>query len=554
VSGFFAMRQRILSLRRHLFILGLLIVFPLLVVGFVISVLYVLGEQKNLRDEAISTVHDAATTIDHEVRRLLLALEIISRPVDLTSGNFERVYQQAKQLSDTIPGSVVSLRRVNGEGVFNTLFPLGTPLDKGKNDALLLAEAKAVNNAAFAISDVFVGLQSGKTYVAIVQPVMSDGKVAYLLDLRIPTELIATIMSSQLRHPEWLIGVTGKDDRMIARNWESERYVGQKASDGFIQNTQGDGGVFENSTLDGVHVFNAYTRSKLTGWRIGTGIPIHIFRAPLYYSALALAGILAVGLLCSVGLSYAYARVMLRPAAELRKLADARPMEARRPTEHTGIREFDTVLGMLAKSFYDLEDRERHQQTLVQELNHRAKNTLTAIQAIALQTHRQSKSWEEFRNRFEYRLMAMARSFDLLIKSDWRNGDLREVITDCSKPFCDPERIRLTGPPVVLPPKTIVGMGMIVHELATNATKYGAFSNPSGWVEVNWEIQKTGTTETFHFQWKEHEGPAVTETAQKGFGSALIASTIETELHGKAETKIEPDGLYFCASFPVHDL
>jgi two-component sensor histidine kinase len=545
------MRQRTLSLRRHLFNLGLLIVCPLLLVGVVLSVLYVLEEQESLRNEALSTVQDATATIDHELRRDLLALQIISTSVDLSNGNLDRVYQEAKQLIGTMPGSILALRRQNGEGIFNTL---GAPLEHENNNVLFFAEDRAIKNGTFSISDVFVRLETGKTYVAIVHPVMSEGKVAYLLVLRIPTEIINAIIRSQLRHPEWLIGVTGNDGRMIARNWDPERYIGQRASEGFIQNTQGEGGMFESITMDGVHVFNAYSRSKLAGWRIGTGIPIHTFRAPLYYSVLALAGILAIGLLCSAGLSYAYARVMLRPAAELRKLADAPPLENRRLPERTGIREFDTVLSMLAKSFSDLEERDRQQQTLVQELNHRAKNTLTAIQAIALQTHRQSKSWEEFRNRFEYRLIAMARSFDLLIKSDWRSGDLREVITDCSKPFCDPERIRLTGPPIVLPPKAIVGMGMIIHELATNATKYGAFSNPVGWVEVKWEVQKSGTAEIIYFQWKEHEGPPVTQSSQKGFGSSLIASTIETELHGKAETKIEPDGLYFCASFPVHDL
>ena len=547
------MRQRTLSLRRRLFILGLLIVCPLLVVGLIISVLYVLGEQKNLRNEAIATVRDAATTLDHELRRDLLALQIISASVDLRDANFERVYRQAKQLSDTVVGSVVSLRRENGDGIFNTLFPLGTPLEKGGTDALPLAEAKAVKNGNFAISDVFVEVRTGNTYVAIVQPVMSNGRVVYLLDLAVPTEIIATIIRSQLRHPEWLIGVTGNDDRMIARNWESERYVGQRASDAFIQNTRGDEGVFEASTLDGIHVFTAYTRSKLTGWRVGTGIPINIFEAPLYHSLFALAGIGVIGLCCSLGLSYAYARIILRPAQELHNLANASRRDAQLPRT-TGIREFDDVVHILGKAFADLDDRDRQQQTLVDELNHRAKNTLTAIQAIARQTHRQSKSWEEFRDNFEYRLMAMARSFDLLTKNDWRSGDLREVITECSKPFCESNRIRLTGPSVVLPPKAIVGMGMIIHELATNATKYGAFSNPVGWVEAKWEVQKSGTTQQIHFQWKEHEGPPVTQTSQKGFGSSLIASTIETELHGKAETKIEPDGLYFCASFPVHDL
>ena len=79
-----------------------------------------------------------------------------------------------------------------------------------------MAEARAVKNGNFAISDVFVEVRTGNTYVAIVQPVMSDGRVVYLLDLAVPTEIIATIIRSQLRHPEWLIGVTGNDDRMIA--------------------------------------------------------------------------------------------------------------------------------------------------------------------------------------------------------------------------------------------------------------------------------------------------------------------------------------------------
>jgi hypothetical protein len=286
------MRQRTLSLRRRLFILGLLIVCPLLVAGLIISLLYVLGEQKSLRNEAIATVRDAATSLDHELRRHLLALEIISSSVDVSNGSFERVYGQAKQLSDTIAGGVVSLRRENGDVIFNTRLPLGTAPEKGTSDALRLAEAKAVKNGTFAISDVFVGVRSGNTYVGIVQPVLADGRVAYLLDLAVPTEIIATIIRSQLRHPEWLIGVTGNDDRMIARNWESERYVGQRASDGFIQNTQGDEGVFEASTLDSIHVFTAYTRSKLTGWRVGTGIPINVFEAPLYHSLFALAGLM----------------------------------------------------------------------------------------------------------------------------------------------------------------------------------------------------------------------------------------------------------------------
>jgi two-component sensor histidine kinase len=543
------MRQRTLSLRRRLSILGLLIVCPLLIAGTVVSALYVLGEQKSLRNEATATVRDAATTIDHELRGHLLALQIISTSINVGDDRFERVYRQAKQLSDTIDGSVVSLRRDNGDLEFDTRLPLGTTPEKAMSEELRSAEGKGLRNRAFAISDVFVEARTGKAYVAIVQPVIAGG-TTYLLDLAIPAEIIATIMRSQLRHPEWLIGVTGNDHRMIARNWESERYVGQRASDAFIQNTPGNEGVFEASTIDGVGVFTAYTRSKLTGWRVATGIPIRIFEAPLYHSLFALVGIGFIGLFCSLGFSYAYAGIILRPAKELRFLANASRRDAQLPRT-TGIREFDDVVGVLGKAFSDLDDRDRHQQTLVNELNHRAKNTLTAIQAIARQTYRQSKSWEDFRNNFEYRLMAMAQSFDLLTKNDWVSGELREVITECSKPFCETDKIQLTGPSVLLSPRAIVGVGMIIHELATNATKYGALSTATGWVEVNWEVQKVGRTQKIHLQWKEREGPGVVQSAHKGFGSSLIASTIENDLHGEAETKLDADGLHFSASFPI---
>jgi two-component sensor histidine kinase len=93
-------------------------------------------------------------------------------------------------------------------------------------------------------------------------------------------------------------------------------------------------------------------------------------------------------------------------------------------------------------------------------------------------------------------------------------------------------------------------MGMVLHELSTNAIKYGAFSNVNGWVNANWEVHQSDTT-NLYFQWKEHDGPAIVETGREGFGSSLIQGTVERELRGNTETKLEPDGLYFSASFPI---
>jgi hypothetical protein len=115
---------------------------------------------------ALATVRDAATTIDHEITKNILALEILSGPLGTGDVGVERLYREAKQLTDTIPGRAVALRRPTGETVFDTAFPLGTAFDKGTNEILALAESEAKTKRSFAIFDVFVGRRIPKAYVA----------------------------------------------------------------------------------------------------------------------------------------------------------------------------------------------------------------------------------------------------------------------------------------------------------------------------------------------------------------------------------------------------
>jgi len=544
------MPWRTSSLRRRLSAFGLLIVSPLLAAVAVVSVFYVLEEQQTLEKDALATVREGATAIDQEIKKDVLALQILSTSLATDDAGLGRVYSEAKQLTDTMPGSIVALRRPTGETIFNTIVPLGMTLDKITNEVLGRAENEAKASGRFAISDVFVGRQALKTYVAVVQPIMSrDQSVRYFLNFGIPTGLLSGILQSQLRDPAWLIGITGRDGRIVARNWEPKRYIGQMASDSFIKNTGGDEGVFRATTLDGVPVFNVYARSKVTDWRVGAGVPINLFESSIYRSLFALAAVGIIALTVSFGLAYVYAKGMLQPADEFRKLASAASEERQIPSK-TGLREFDDVLALVAKFVGELDDRDRQQQILVNELNHRAKNTLATMQAIAYQTHKLSRSWEDFRDNFDRRLRAMARSFDFLTRNNWRSSDLEEVILESCKPFCDRHRIKLHGPPVQLPANVVIALGMVLHELATNAIKYGAFSNASGWVTVTWDVQQNDT-KNLYFQWKEHDGPAVVEAGREGFGSSLIRATLERELRGRTETKLEPDGLYFSTSFPI---
>jgi two-component system, chemotaxis family, sensor kinase Cph1 len=148
---------------------------------------------------------------------------------------------------------------------------------------------------------------------------------------------------------------------------------------------------------------------------------------------------------------------------------------------------------------------------------------------------------------FEGRLMAMARSHSVLSRTKWRGGDLEEIVSESCKPFCEKHRLSVEGPRVALPPRAVVGMSMVIHELATNSVKYGAFSDPSGNVQVRWDVHDR----ELRFAWKEQNGAPIQPSQRKGFGSVLISSIIEADLDGKVEMTLESDGLRCAATIPI---
>ena len=166
----------------------------------------------------------------------------------------------------------------------------------------------------------------------------------------------------------------------------------------------------------------------------------------------------------------------------------------------------------------------------------------------------QTPSSDDFVKAFDGRLNAMARSYDIITKNDWRAGDLTELVRECCKPFSETQRFEIDGPPVSLSPKALVGMGLVIHELATNAIKYGALSNKVGKVSIHWQIEKKDDCEVVRFTWNERDGPSVTKPSRKGFGTELIKAVVNSDLHGDFVSDIAEDGLNFVAIFPIENL
>lgn len=185
---------------------------------------------------------------------------------------------------------------------------------------------------------------------------------------------------------------------------------------------------------------------------------------------------------------------------------------------------------------------EEHQRMLIDELNHRVKNTLATVQSIAAQTLRGSIDLASFRENFEGRLLVLARAHDVLTKTNWEGADLATIVSQALAPFTVPERERFQseGPDVRLSARQALVFAMALHELATNAVKYGGLSVPTGHVTLSWT--KAGP-DTLEFSWVERGGPRVEPPTRRGFGTRLLEAGLAQDMGGRVSVVFEPSGL-----------
>jgi two-component sensor histidine kinase len=178
-----------------------------------------------------------------------------------------------------------------------------------------------------------------------------------------------------------------------------------------------------------------------------------------------------------------------------------------------------------------------HQRLLAQELSHRIKNILATVQAIASQTLGGVE--EAARQAFADRLVALARAHDLLTETEWTGVPLDQLVAAAMSPFEDGHRFQIDGPAMLLPPRQAIAFALALHELATNALKYGALSTRGGQVHIGWALQDKG----YRLSWVEQGGPMVVSPTRTGFGTRLLKRNLAAELSGEISLDYLPEGL-----------
>jgi two-component sensor histidine kinase len=191
-------------------------------------------------------------------------------------------------------------------------------------------------------------------------------------------------------------------------------------------------------------------------------------------------------------------------------------------------------------------EADRRLRLMVNELNHRVKNTLAAVQAIAAQTLSRAEVPSLVRETFDARLVALARAHDVLNRGSWSGAELRQIAELTAAAFTKAEdagRVAISGPALHLPPKTTIALALAFHELATNAVKYGALSKAGGGIVVDWDVRPTKGGQHLRLTWTERGGPPVSAPTRQGFGTRMIERGLAADLGGAVRLDYAPTGL-----------
>jgi len=209
------------------------------------------------------------------------------------------------------------------------------------------------------------------------------------------------------------------------------------------------------------------------------------------------------------------------------------------------------LYGRLANALLVVRREREHQKILMAELDHRVKNVLARVAAVAESTFRGGGSTEEFKLSYDGRIRAMAAAHDLLSQTSWRGANLSAIVQKQLAPYARDANITIAGSDLVLSAAETQALAMVLHELVTNAVKYGALSIPGGRVSVSWERRLNGSAANLILVWRELGGAPLAVARPSSYGTGLIRELIPHELSGKVDLVFRSDGAYCKIEFPL---
>jgi two-component sensor histidine kinase len=541
-------RRRSFSIKWHVAILGVLIFAPLITVQAILSYRIASSERETLENSVAAMAREISDVIDRDLRAAQSTLLALGTSPYLENGNIEAFHAQASRVAAIFPGSVIGLRAPGNRILTVTTQPFRAQMPLVTDPIMQQADRVTVAENRLVITDLYTGAVTGRRFVNLQVPVVTPTQT-YILSFALDPAYVRDAMMRQHFDPNWVVSILDKNKVIIARSRDAERYVGQIAPKVLVDQMQDERGRMYGTTLEGTDVLIAYARSQLTGWTAVVGIPTSILRAPLNRTLWQLGLMLIAALVTAIGLAWLYSRYFTMPVMALHA-STAEGAKGHRVTPiKTGISELDTVSVALSKASAEIARREDEQQLLVRELAHRVKNTLATVQAVATLSLRGATSPEAYKESIIQRVQGLARAHDVLIARNWTGTTVHEVLRAESEPFCDSTRLRVSSTDAEIRPPIAIALGMVFHELLTNAAKYGALSNANGTIDVDLARPERPDGRWIELTWTERGGAPFAPDRRRGFGTTLMTATL-SNLGGTIAFEPTTDGLVVRIAMP----
>lgn len=532
------------SLRTHLVVFAAGILIPATVLAGLLLARSAALERAQLEARLIQVADELADDVDRDIARDFTLLHTLATMPSLASEDWPAFYGQAKAALQGRAYVVLidgSLRQL-----VNTYVPYGLqpPRTGDPETARRMIATKRPD-----VSDVFVSLVTKTPVFNVNVPILKDGEVRYILHLGQFTDDLVAIMKGQRQGPEWTTVILDRKGAVLARSRDHAKFVG-KAYPQFAKDIKvADREVIRATNLDGESVLRAVVRSKQSGWFITASVPITLAEAPLRRSLWQWGALGALTLALAGALGWLFARAMQQPMHYAYKAAAA--LGRSEPIEplHSSLAEANTIASALEAASAELAQRSEQQRLLLNELSHRVKNVLAVIQSLVMRTLSGERSMSDARDILIERVQALGRVHELLMRTDWKGASLKDIVAAELEPFAG--RVETKGPEIIIDGRMVQTFALVLHELATNASKYGSLSNQSGKVSITWSVTGERESARFKFRWQERGGPSVTPPSRSGFGSSLLEAALPADLSVKPRLSFDPGGFVYEIEAPL---
>jgi two-component sensor histidine kinase len=530
--------------------------FMLLIVGIVWH--FASNERDNRREAILFSSRTLMNAVDAILSKQVAVAHMLATSPALEADDFATFRLEALRAVPGLSGGWLVVSDQQGQQLVNTRLPAGAALPQRSANGMEL-QRKAAETGRAQISGVFTAKSLGSPLVAVDVPVPRTDKPPLALTVVMNPSIFLTLFEQWNLPDGWLAGLIDHNGNFIARSRNHAQTVGQPASESFRRAAAQPQGWNEVVSLEGGVMTNVHVTSSMSGWVMGLAAEKSVFEAPIRSTILLASVAGAVATLLSLLLAIWFARRIARPIEQIEQGTHALMLRRTISFSKTGLPEADRTLDAVAATARVLEqhdkerdEREAHVRLIMRELSHRSKNLLAIVLAIARQTSRHTTSFQDFESRFNARIQALADAHDLLVEQQWGGAYITDLVSAQLAAF-GMEKVTCRGNRIMLRTEAVQNVGLALHELATNASKYGALSTPAGAVEIEWDFEPGEFGKrALRFTWRERGGPAVKPPSQKGFG-CFVLERVTVNALGEGTLEFKPEGLVWtCIIRPEH--